>query len=106
MELMKLLKEWTKWSKKIANASKEILGDCKVFIFGSVVDGKAVGGSDVDILIIHSKLPESNRKRAEIIGKIEERAGLPLYHPFEIHLVNDKEKEWYFRHINKFIRIL
>jgi len=44
MELMKLLKEWKKWSKKIADASREILGECEVFVFGSVVRGEAVGG--------------------------------------------------------------
>jgi len=106
MKLMKLLNEWVKWSKRIADASKEILGECKVFVFGSVVEEKAVGGSDVDILIVYNKLPESKRERAEIIAKIEEEAELPLYHPFEIHLVNEEEAKWYFRHINKFVRIL
>jgi len=106
MEILKFLKEWKKWSKKIATASKEILGECKVFVFGSIVKEKAVGGSDIDILIIHSKLPESRKKRAEIIVKIEEKAGLPLYHPFEIHLVNEEEAKWYFRHIDDFIQIL
>ncbi|MHA1581549.1 MAG: nucleotidyltransferase domain-containing protein [Candidatus Baldrarchaeia archaeon] len=75
-------------------------------MFGSVVRGEAVGGSDVDILIVHSKIPESRKKRAEIVVRIEEKAGLPLYHPFEIHLVNKEEAKWYFRHIDKFIRIL
>jgi len=30
-------------------------------VFGSVVRGETVGGSDVDILIVHSKIPESSK---------------------------------------------
>lgn len=106
MEIMKLTKEWKKWSKRIADASKEILGECKVYVFGSVTKKEAVGGSDVDILIVHNKLPESKKKRAELVVKIEEKAGLPLYHPFEIHLANEEEAKWYFKHIDKLIQIV
>jgi len=52
------------------------------------------------------KFQKVGRKRAEIVVRIEEKAGLPLYHPFEIHLVDKEEAKWYFRHIDKFIRIL
>ena len=102
---MNLLKQWKKWSKNIAEASRRILGECKVLVFGSVIEGKAVGGSDVDILIISNQLPDNKRERAEIIAKIEEGAKLPLYHPFEIHLVDEKEAKWYLRHIKKYIQI-
>jgi len=105
MQQARLLEQWKKWSKKIAEASKKILGECKVFVFGSVVEGKATGGSDVDILIICRNLPESRKERAEIIVKIEEEAGLPLYHPYEIHLVTEEEAKWYFKHITKYIQI-
>ncbi len=101
MNQLKLLKEWEKWSKKIEKAAKKILGDCRVVIFGSVIEGKATGGSDVDILIVIKHLPRDGKKRAEIISKIEDEAGLPLYHPYEIHLVNEEEAKWYLRHITK-----
>ena len=38
-------------------------------------------------------------------AKIEEVAGLPLYHPYEIHLVNEEEAKWYFKHVRKLVRI-
>jgi len=101
----KLLEQWEEWSKKIAGAARKVLGECKVFVFGSVIEGKATGGSDVDILIICRNLPKSRKKRAELIAKIEEEAGLPLYHPYEIHLVNEEESKWYFRYIHKYIRV-
>jgi len=31
------------------------------------------------------------KKRAEIIANIEEKAELPLYHPFEFHLLTQEE---------------
>jgi hypothetical protein len=43
---LKLLKE------AIAKAAEEVLGLCEVYVFGSVVEGRAIGGSDVDVLII------------------------------------------------------
>lgn len=64
-----------------------------------------MGGSDVDILIVSSNVPGKQRKRWELKAKIEERAGLPLYHPYEIHLANKKEAEWYLRHAGRLIRV-
>jgi hypothetical protein len=37
--------------------------------------------------------------------EIEERAGLPEVHPFELHLVDPGEAEVYFRHIDKFLKL-
>jgi len=106
IELRKLALEWEKWCKRVASAAKEILGSCEVYVFGSVAEGENTGGSDVDILVVCDKLPERNKERGELKAKIEEKAGLPLYHPFEIHLVDKREAGWYFRHSRKVIKIL
>jgi hypothetical protein len=37
--------------------------------------------------------------------EIEERAGLPFVHPFELHLADPGEAEIYFRHIDKFLKL-
>lgn len=105
LEMVRLAKQWKHWSKKIATAAHKILGECEVYIFGSIIEGKATGGSDVDILIVSDKLPQTNKDRWEIRARIEEEAGLPLYHPYEIHLANTKEAQWYFKHIKKYIKI-
>ena len=104
-KMKKFIDEWEKWAEKIAIAAKEILGECEVYVFGSVVEGKATGGSDVDILIICDKVPKKGKDRADIIVKIEELANLPLFHPFEIHIVDKKEANWYWKHIKKAVRI-
>lgn len=92
MQQAKLLEQWKEWSKRIAGVARRIMGECKVFVFGSAIEGKATGGSDVDILIICRNLLESRKERAELIAKIEEEAGLPLYHCHKIRLVSKKRQ--------------
>ncbi len=106
LEIVRLAKQWEYWSKRIAIAARRVLGECEVYVFGSVAEERATGGSDVDILIVSDRLPDTNRERWDIKARIEEEAGLPLYHPYEIHLANRKEAQWYFKHIKEYIKIL
>ncbi|RLF14100.1 MAG: DNA polymerase subunit beta [Thermoprotei archaeon] len=99
-----MIKEWRKWTNNTATVAEDILGKCEVYVFGSIAEKQETGGSDVDILIIAENLPK-HKERANIIAQIEEKAQLPLYHPFEIHLVTREESKWYWRHIRKAIRI-
>ncbi|MCP8316207.1 MAG: nucleotidyltransferase domain-containing protein [archaeon] len=91
IKINKLTHEWRFWSGAIAKAAKEVIGSCKVLVFGSVVEGHATGGSDVDILIVTDQLPKSFRERGNLKAEIEVKACLPLYHPFEIHLATSEE---------------
>ncbi|MBS7612394.1 nucleotidyltransferase domain-containing protein [Candidatus Bathyarchaeota archaeon] len=88
-----IARQWRFWSEAIAKAAYEVLGSCNVYVFGSVAEGRATGGSDVDVLIVANSLPGNFRARGELIAKIEEAANLPLYHPFQIHLATWKEAE-------------
>ena len=105
-EIVKLAREWRAWVRRIALAAKEVLGECEVYVFGSVAEGRAVGGSDVDVLIVSKSTPRTNRGRWEVLTRIEVLAGLPYYHPYQIHLVTPGEAEWYFRHAKKLIRAI
>jgi hypothetical protein len=93
LETRKLAQNWRQWVKKIAKVARATLGNCKVFVFGSIARGTTTGASDVDILVVSSDLPKDNKSRGEIKAKIEEAAELPLYHPFEIHLTTEAEAE-------------
>jgi len=92
-EINKIARDWRLWSEAIAKAAEKVLGPCQLHVFGSVAEGHATGGSDVDLLIVADHLPENPRARSELKAKIEEAANLPLYHPFEIHLATNKEAE-------------
>lgn len=89
-----MIENYKKYLKNINEGIKSVLKDSKVYLFGSVIDKNLVAASDIDILII-AEVPKSHLKRAEIIAKIEEKAKLPLVHPFEFHiLTNDELKTW------------
>lgn len=92
-----MIKNHKKYLKKIESSIKTILNDTQIYLFGSILRGDLVAGSDIDILII-AGVPKKHLKRAEIIAEIEENAGLPLSHPFEFHLLTQEE-------LNTWIRI-
>ena len=103
-EKREFLLNWRDYLGKIKQAVKELLPDAEVFVFGSILK-EWYGGSDVDILVVSNLIPEKLTERSEMKVDIYEKAGLPFYHPFEIHLVNEKEQEWYKRHIDKIQKI-
>ncbi|WP_218042156.1 nucleotidyltransferase domain-containing protein [Infirmifilum lucidum] len=86
-------------------AVKALLPDSRVYVFGSVLKGEAVGGSDVDVLIVSSLLPVDNLSRAEIKARVEELASLPPYHPFELHLADESEAKWYFSRVKELVEV-
>jgi predicted nucleotidyltransferase len=91
LRLSEMVREWRSYAKRVAEAARALVGPCEVYVFGSVASGLATGASDVDILVVCSQLPKGCRGRGELKARIEEAAGLPLYHPFEIHLATDEE---------------
>ena len=96
------------WSEAIASAAGKALGLCNIYVFGSVIEGHATGGSDVDVLIVADRLLKDFRVRGNLKAEIEEVAGLPLYHPFEIHLATREEAETnpiYREAVNKGIKV-
>jgi len=94
-----MIEAYRKFLPKIAEAIREVLGsNARVYLFGSVVEGKTVASSDVDVMIIADVA--GNLKRAELLAEIEERAELPFFHPFEFHLMNDEEFEVWMKVFN------
>ena len=106
-ERTKMLRRWRDWVGRILEASREVLSSNLrgVYVFGSAVSGRLVAASDIDILIVAENLPRSARERSRLRMEIEERAGLPEVHPFELHLVDPGEAEVYFRHIDKILKL-
>ena len=100
LEMARMAREWRLWASRMAEAADKLLGSCETYVFGSIAEDKATGGSDVDLLIICRDLPEEPRRRWSIVARIEEEAGLPPLHPFEIHLV-DEEEASHLKHLLK-----
>jgi len=85
-----MIKNYRRYLPAIEKACEEVFGECELYVFGSVLSGKFTAGSDVDLLIEVKEVPKSLRERAALEAKIEELAGLPYYHPFEFHIVDEK----------------
>lgn len=94
-----MVREWRRWAHRIASAARAVLPGAEIYAFGSAVEGRLTGGSDVDLLVISEDLPDKALGRCSLKVKMEDLAGLPSYHPFEIHLVTPKEAERYLRRI-------
>ncbi|MEM0024274.1 MAG: nucleotidyltransferase domain-containing protein [Thermofilaceae archaeon] len=98
-----MVRNWREYAARVAEAARAVLPGARVYVFGSVVRGEHTGGSDVDILVLSESLPRSGLERAKIKVEIEELAGLPLYHPFEIHLADKEEGRWYLSRIKELV---
>ena len=85
-----MIENFKNYLQEIKESINSVLRGSKTYLFGSVVEGNQVAGNDVDVLII-AEVPKSHLKRAELIAEIEEKANLPLIHPFEFHLLTEKE---------------
>lgn len=88
-----MLKNWRDVVRRLAEAARRILGDVEVVVFGSVIEGGYTAASDIDVLIVLRDAPMGAIKRAELKAAVEEEAGLPPFHPVEIHLATVKEAE-------------
>jgi len=63
--------------KELERAARRVLGRrAKVVPFGSVAKGRAVPGSDLDVMVISEDVPSSIRERAEVAHRILREAGL------------------------------
>lgn len=96
-----IIERWREYVAKLAVAVKNVLPDSRIYVFGSVVKGEATAASDIDVLIVSNAVPKSGLERAGLKVRIEEAAALPPYHPFELHLADEKEAEWYFRRVKE-----
>ena len=74
----------------MVKSAKSVLNDPDIYLFGSAIEGKLVGGSDIDIAIV-GNIPKRQIEKAAIIAEINEKASFPLNHPFEYLLLTKKE---------------
>ncbi len=99
----KYYKEPLKYARKIKTRAEELLGKVEVYLFGSIVKGNYTIGSDIDILVVAEEV--SNEERGKIRSELLKTVG--FFSPFEIHLVNKKIFEvWYKKFIKEdFIKV-
>lgn len=92
-----MLRDWQAWAERICQAVERLLPGAEVYLIGSVARGDHIAASDVDLLVVSPSLPDSPAARSRLKAAIEEEAGLPHYHPFEIHMATPQEAEAFLR---------
>jgi len=102
-EEKKYFENYIYYAKKIKEISESILGEVKVYVFGSVVDGEYTPSSDIDILIVSKNAPSRQYEKAKIVGEILRK--IDIFAPFEIHIVTPREFKWYKKFIRKVIKV-
>ncbi|MFO7966027.1 MAG: nucleotidyltransferase domain-containing protein [Archaeoglobaceae archaeon] len=102
-EERKYFENYMEYAKLIRELAEDLLGNAEVYVFGSIVEGKSTPASDIDILVVSENTPKRQSERAKIVGEIIK--AIDVFAPFEIHLINYKELEWYEKFIGKKIGV-
>ena len=76
--------------------------DCKVYVFGSILEGNySVGLSDIDVAIVSEEFTDRNKK-FEILDILWDAF---FESPFEFHLLTPRQWEYYKRFVKKHIEV-
>ncbi len=102
-EERKYFENYMEYAKLIKELAEDLLGNAEVYVFGSVVEGRYTPASDIDILIVSENTPHRQSERAKVVGEIIK--AIDVFAPFEIHLINYRELNWYERFIGKKIKV-
>ncbi len=103
MERVKYFQNFVDYAREIKMALAGILGDYRVYVFGSVVrNDYSPGLSDIDIAIVSDEF-ENRKKKLEVYDLLFERF---FDTPFEFHLLTRKRWKFYLNFIgNEYVEI-
>lgn len=96
-EQEKYFKNYLDYSKIIKKEAKRLLGEVKVFVFGSILR-PGEPKRDIDILVISPRL-KNTRQKSETRAKILKKIGISS--PFEIHLITPEEYSGWYKYFIK-----
>lgn len=84
-------REWEERVSRLERAAKRVLGeDARAPPFGSVAKGRAVPGSDLDVMVVSDEAPTSTRERAKLAHELLREARLPE-DAVDVLIMNPKE---------------
>jgi len=92
---LKQLEGFREVAEKVKKMARGVWKGCKVYVFGSVLDGRYTASSDIDILLVVDGIDreEAVRVKAMILRAIDA--------PIQLHVASNEEFEgWYRRFID------
>lgn len=90
-------KNYLRYAKKIKREAQKILGEVKVFIFGSILRKDELK-RDIDILIVSKNLTDSCKKTKV---QIELWKKIGIFSPLELHFANPEEYNSWWKYFLK-----
>lgn len=87
-------------AKDVAKMVRGSWRDARIYVFGSVIEGRYTAGSDIDILVVVDGVgrEEADSLKAKIYKSIDA--------PLEIHVASSAELEnWYSRFIDRLEKV-
>ncbi|MCR8432639.1 MAG: nucleotidyltransferase domain-containing protein [Candidatus Korarchaeota archaeon] len=95
---LEAMKNYIIIARKVKNIVLMYAPDAKVYVFGSVVEGKYTAGSDIDILIVTSlEGEEIYRMKAKVYEELDA--------PIQLHVVHPTKLHWYTRFASKLVEV-
>jgi len=93
----KYFKNYLKYAGRIKKEAQELLGDVRVFIFGSILKKNEIP-QDIDVLIVSRNLTDYGVK-SKTQRRLRKNIG--IFSPFEIHLVTPEEYNSWWKYFLK-----
>ena len=100
LRVLEYLKNYRKVAELVKDIIRRIDPEAEIYVFGSVVTGRFIGASDIDILVVTNAID----KKYEMIVEVYKSTEAPI----ELHIVTPQQfKKWYKRFIseNEIVRI-
>lgn len=69
------LRRWGEYAEEIAKAAKDMIPEVRVYVFGSIVEGKTAIYSDIGILVAIPSKKLSNEEKEIAIHKHTRKSG-------------------------------
>ncbi len=98
---LEYMKNYINVAKKVKKLIHTYWPKAKIYVFGSVINGRYTAASDIDILVVLDKKPNP-KEEVEVKASIYMRLDAPI----QLHIVSRRELEfWYKRFIDRIIEI-
>lgn len=95
-DALRKMDNYRETARQVKDVVDGFWSDARVYVFGSVLEGKHTAMSDIDILIVVDGVSreEATRVKAQVYMTVEA--------PLEIHVASSQEfQNWYMRFIDK-----
>ncbi|AKT35678.1 putative nucleotidyltransferase [Pyrobaculum sp. WP30] len=100
-----VLERWRLYVERLCRRARELLGEVRVVVFGSVARGDWSADSDIDVLVISPNAPEDPWERAKVAAALREAAGEAAA-LLELHIVRPEQYlGWYKRFIDAEVEV-